>query len=69
MEGEEVMGVGSAWVTITVTDANDHTPQFMDTPYKFELLENVTDGTLVGTVSANDTDGLDSEVRVVCSLL
>ena len=65
MNGEEVPDVGSASVTITVTDANDHAPQFIDTPYMFAVLENVTVGTVVGTVSANDTDGVDSEVGVV----
>lgn len=67
--GEEVPGVGSALVNITVTDANDHAPLFVATPYQFEISENVTIGTSVGTVNANDTDGSDSEVGVVYCLL
>ena len=68
VEGEVVTGVGSALVNVTVTDANDHAPQFMDTPYQFEVFENVSIGTLIGSVSASDTDGSDSEVGVVSSI-
>ena len=67
VEGEVVTGVGSAMVVITVTDANDHAPQFSESSYEFELLENVTVGTSVGSVAANDTDGPDSEVGVAYS--
>ena len=62
VDGAIVTGSGIATVNVTVTDANDHAPRFMDTPYQFSILENVTIGTLIGTVSANDTDGSDSEV-------
>ena len=64
VDGEEVTDSGSATVNVTVTDANDHAPLFLDTPYEFTVLENVTMGTVVGTVSANDTDTSDSEVGV-----
>lgn len=69
VKGEVVPGVGSALVNITVTDANDHAPLFTATSYQFEISENVTIGTSVGRVDANDTDGSNSEVGVAyCSL-
>lgn len=61
-DGQELDGSGTATVNITVTDANDHAPEFIDTPYEFTVAENVTLETVVGTVSANDTDNPDSEV-------
>ena len=63
-DGEELPGSGTATVNITVSDANDHAPEFIDTPYDFTVLENATMETIVGTVSANDTDSPDSEVGV-----
>ena len=62
LDGEELTGSGTATVNITVTDANDHAPEFIDTPYEFTVLENVTLETVIGTVSANDTDTQESEV-------
>lgn len=64
VEGEMLPGVGSALVNIIVTDANDHAPIFVATPYQFEVSENVTIGTTLGRVNATDTDGSDSEVGV-----
>ena len=64
LDGEELTGSGTATVNITVTDANDHAPEFINTPYEFTVLENVTIDTVIGTVSANDTDSPDSEVCV-----
>ena len=63
-DGEQLTGSGTATINITVTDANDHAPEFIDTPYEFTVLENVTLETVIGTVSANDTDSPDSEVGV-----
>ena len=63
-DGEELPDSGTATVNITVSDANDHAPEFIDTPYDFTVLENATMETIVGTVSANDTDSPDSEVGV-----
>ena len=63
-DGQELVGSGTATVNITVTDANDHAPEFIDTPYEFIAPENATLETIVGTVSANDTDSPDSEVGV-----
>ena len=65
VNGVVVAGSGTATVNITVTDANDHAPEFTDTPYRFTVAENVTTGTVVGSVSANDTDSTDSEVGMV----
>lgn len=44
---------------ITVNDLNDNTPEFNDTTYSFNVLENSEIGTVVNTVYA--TDGDDGE--------
>ena len=67
--GEELDGVGSATVRVTVEDANDHAPQFIGTPYSFDVLEDQSVGTSVGNVSANDTDGSTTEVGVACGIV
>ena len=43
-------------VRVTITDENDSSPVFLDTPYTTSLDENVDAGTLVYTVSADDAD-------------
>ncbi|KZC14672.1 Protein dachsous [Dufourea novaeangliae] len=46
----------SASVLVTVLDDNDNDPRFERDFYGFELLENLPSGTLVGSVSASDSD-------------
>ena len=43
-------------VIIRVTDANDNTPQFVNTPYKANIPDNTTTAIVVLTVSATDED-------------
>ena len=45
-----------ATVYITVVDVNNHRPVFTEDPFTFSLLENSTNGTLVGQVVAEDND-------------
>jgi hypothetical protein len=59
---------GSAQLLIEVTDANDHSPDFITVPYRVNLPTAVRSGTSVVTVSAQDDDfGVNSTVsyRVV----
>ncbi|XP_070151025.1 protein dachsous isoform X3 [Polyergus mexicanus] len=54
----------SASVVVTVLDDNDNDPRFEKDFYGFELLENLSSGTLVGSVSATDLDlGKNSLLR------
>lgn len=54
----------SASVVVTVLDDNDNDPRFERDFYGFELLENLPSGTLVGSVSATDSDlGKNSLLR------
>ncbi|XP_066594153.1 protein dachsous [Prorops nasuta] len=46
----------STSVLVTVLDDNDNDPRFEKDFYGFELLENLPSGTLVGSVSAADSD-------------
>ncbi|CAH8589757.1 unnamed protein product [Heterobilharzia americana] len=46
----------SASVIITVEDANDNVPEFVNTHYLFEVLENAPGGTEIGIVEALDKD-------------
>ena len=51
-------------VVITIIDINDHVPEFIGTPYQFQVLENKPVGYTVDTVEARDPDsGLNGEVR------
>ncbi|XP_064017458.1 protocadherin alpha-8-like [Pogoniulus pusillus] len=54
---------GTMELLITVLDANDIAPQFNQSVYKVQLLENATEGTLIVRVNATDSDeGSNSEV-------
>ena len=46
----------SATATITITDENDNPPVFTNTPYSFNVDENVANDTIVDTVTATDAD-------------
>ena len=46
----------SASVTVTVLDANDQTPQFLQSSYSTQIVETTTVGTTVLQLSARDTD-------------
>ena len=52
-DGEEE---DTAVVEIIVVDVNNHRPVFREDPFTFSLLENSTNGTLVGQVVADDDD-------------
>ncbi|XP_066053667.1 protocadherin alpha-2-like isoform X2 [Chamaea fasciata] len=47
---------GTMELVISVLDANDNAPQFNQSVYKVELLENATKGMLVACVNATDPD-------------
>lgn len=47
---------GTATVTLTIEDENDNPPEFLQTSYSFEVLENMPSGTSVGKLSARDID-------------
>ncbi|KAL5009581.1 hypothetical protein ScPMuIL_011886 [Solemya velum] len=55
-------------VTVTVTDVNDHAPAFSKLEYQFFPQENMTAGTVLGTIQATDNDSEDNG-RVTYSLL
>lgn len=44
-------------LTVIIVDINDCSPQFTQSVYVFEVLENCERGTSVGTVLASDSDG------------
>ena len=46
----------TATVTIMLTDINDNPPDFVNEPISFSVLENATNGTIVGTVQVSDKD-------------
>ena len=50
------MIVFSLLVLIHVTDTNDNTPQFQNTPYETSVPDNATIGAVIFTVSASDKD-------------
>jgi len=45
-----------ARLTVVIIDVNDCPPQFTQSVYIFNVLENCQRGTSVGTVSASDID-------------
>ncbi|NXX24238.1 PCDA2 protein, partial [Nicator chloris] len=47
---------GTVELVISVLDANDNAPQFNQSVYKVQLLENATEGMLVARVNATDPD-------------
>ncbi|XP_054244986.1 protocadherin alpha-3-like [Indicator indicator] len=53
---------GTMELAITVLDANDNAPQFSQSVYKVQLLENTAEGSVVVRVNATDPDeGLNKE--------
>ncbi|XP_074408333.1 protocadherin alpha-2 isoform X2 [Zonotrichia albicollis] len=61
---------GTMELVISVLDANDNAPQFNQSVYKVQLLENATEGTLVLRVNATDPDeGSNKEFSysILCS--
>lgn len=51
-------------VTVFVVDANDNPPRFAESEYRVELPENVTAGTRVTQVHAEDVDtGMGGRIR------
>jgi len=54
---------GSLKLTLNIADINDHNPVFQHSNYKFTVLENQPAGTLIGQISATDSDqGLNGHV-------
>ena len=50
-------------MSITIEDLNDNAPEFTESLYRIQVTENVTVGTLVGSVLATDDDiGTNSDV-------
>ncbi|XP_057269521.1 protocadherin alpha-5-like, partial [Pezoporus wallicus] len=59
---------GTVDLVISVLDANDNAPQFNQSVYKVQLLENATEGTLVARVNATDPDaGSNAELTFTAS--
>ncbi|XP_037778261.1 cadherin-23-like [Penaeus monodon] len=48
--------VSSAVVNVTVSDANDNSPEFRQPSYRYNVSESVARGTLVSTLKATDAD-------------
>ncbi|XP_052771544.1 fat-like cadherin-related tumor suppressor homolog [Mya arenaria] len=46
----------STTITISVEDDNDNAPEFGNSSYTFDISEQSTDSTVVGTLAANDKD-------------
>ncbi|XP_044883873.1 protocadherin beta-16-like isoform X7 [Mauremys mutica] len=54
---------GTAQIRVNVLDSNDNFPQFSQSVYKMQLMENSPKGTLVTTVEASDLDqGSNAEI-------
>lgn len=49
--------IGSAQVTIQVSNINEFSPKFINLPYEYQIQENAVPGTQVGQVKAIDQDG------------
>ena len=47
---------GTATVTLTIDDINDNAPEFVQSSYSLEVLENMPSGTYVDQLSATDRD-------------
>lgn len=48
-----------ARVTVTLSDANDNSPVFATSTYRFKVDENVAPGTVIAVISATDADSGD----------
>ena len=54
----------SSVLKIMVTDVNDNAPEFGQTIYKFEIVENNSRKSCIGVVQASDKDlGINSRIR------
>ena len=54
----------SVQLKILVSDKNDFTPKFQRSKYTFNTLENLPEGTVIGSVSAQDNDeGLNGQIE------
>ena len=47
---------GTTTATVTITDVNDNSPLFTNTPFEFSVDEHAANDTVVGTVTAVDYD-------------
>ncbi|XP_070819440.1 protocadherin gamma-A10-like [Chaetodon trifascialis] len=56
VDGGEPQRSGTVRIHVSVLDANDNAPVFTQSVYKASVLENVSRGTVVATVSATDAD-------------
>ena len=58
------MLTGTGTVVIFVEDVNDHGPEFSQTSYKAQVVENAAPGTDVVQLSASDNDvGINALVK------
>ncbi|XP_010219668.1 PREDICTED: protocadherin gamma-B1-like [Tinamus guttatus] len=63
VDGGDPVRSGTAQIRINVTDANDNSPLFTKEMYKFQLEENLTEGSLAFRVEATDSDeGTNAEI-------
>ncbi|XP_036603979.1 protocadherin gamma-A2-like [Trichosurus vulpecula] len=63
-DGGEPVRSGTARIQVTVLDANDNAPVFVQPLYTVSVPENVPQGTVLLTVNATDADeGINSQVR------
>nr|XP_009305936.1 protocadherin beta-16-like [Danio rerio] len=64
VDGGDPQLSGSIDIHITVLDANDNAPVFMQSVYKATVTENAPKDTIVSTVSATDADeGINSKIE------
>ncbi|XP_069510289.1 protocadherin gamma-A6-like isoform X48 [Ambystoma mexicanum] len=63
VDGGDPARSGTAQIRVTVLDANDNAPVFNQSVYKISILENVSKGTVVTTITATDKDqGANAEL-------
>lgn len=58
----------SAVVVVTILDENDNSPSFLEDSYTFQIEENLSAGTNIGILQAEDPDNSDNQ-RLIYSLL
>ncbi|XP_027864290.1 protocadherin gamma-A10-like isoform X20 [Xiphophorus couchianus] len=56
VDGGEPQKSGTVKINVSVLDANDNAPIFMQSSYKATVLENVSPGAVIAKVSAEDAD-------------
>ena len=60
---------GTGTVIVIVQDVNDHNPEFSQSHYRAEAMENAPSGTGVVQVFATDGDaGANSLIRYICKM-